>query len=145
MNVLRYLRVWASHALTSPGLLVEDEISDYRKMTAEIDKDKKDYYTYQLKSAKSMQIVLKGIDSCVDPFEPMFRAELEPSNTKFILFMMPNTCYIENYCGGAPQTDRASSMPQLSGIWAHKNVLQVANSLRCVWGLHGTANCNADK
>ncbi|GBP00020.1 RNA-directed DNA polymerase from mobile element jockey [Eumeta japonica] len=38
-------------------------------MTAELDKDKKDYYTYQLKSAKGMQIVLKGIDSCVDPFE----------------------------------------------------------------------------
>ncbi|GBP05951.1 RNA-directed DNA polymerase from mobile element jockey [Eumeta japonica] len=41
--------------------------TDYRKITAELDKDKKDYYTYQLKSAKGMQIVLKGIDSCVDP------------------------------------------------------------------------------
>ncbi|GBP02818.1 hypothetical protein EVAR_91005_1 [Eumeta japonica] len=43
--------------------------TDYRKITAELDKDKKDYYTYQLKSAKGMQIVLKGIDSCVDPLE----------------------------------------------------------------------------
>ncbi|GBP08613.1 hypothetical protein EVAR_91010_1 [Eumeta japonica] len=56
--------------------------TDYRKITAELDKDKKDYYTYQLKSAKGMQIVLKGIDSCVDPLEPMFRVELEPNDTK---------------------------------------------------------------
>ncbi|GBP97489.1 Nucleic-acid-binding protein from transposon X-element [Eumeta japonica] len=29
-----------------------------------------------------MQIVLKGIDSCVDPLEPMFRVELEPNDIK---------------------------------------------------------------
>ncbi|GBP10733.1 Nucleic-acid-binding protein from transposon X-element [Eumeta japonica] len=56
--------------------------NDYRKITAELDKNKKDYYTYQLKSAKGMQIVLKGIDSCVDPLEPMFRVELEPNDIK---------------------------------------------------------------
>ncbi|GBP11462.1 hypothetical protein EVAR_73742_1 [Eumeta japonica] len=44
-----------------------------------------------------MQIAFKGIDSCVDPLEPMFRVELEPNDTKlkkmrFILFMISNTC-----------------------------------------------------
>ena len=72
----------------------------------EFEKNKTSFYSYQLKSAKGMQIVLKGIDSYVNPEEvkdalmiqgfkvknftnimnrekipqPLFRVELEPNN-----------------------------------------------------------------
>ena len=68
----------------------------------------KDFYTYQLKSAKGLQVLIKGIDSCVDTEEvkcalqnngykiknvlnirnreripqPLFRVEFEPSDIK---------------------------------------------------------------
>lgn len=89
--------------------------NNYRKIIADFEKNKMVYYTYQLKSAKGMQIVLKGIDSSVDPEEvkialienefkvknvanirnrervpqPMFRVELEPNDVK----LKKNECH----------------------------------------------------
>lgn len=82
--------------------------NDYRKTVSEFEKRKKNFYTYQLKSAKGLQVVIKGIDSCVDPEElkcslenkgfkvktvsnirnrerapqPLFRVELMPGDIK---------------------------------------------------------------
>ena len=80
----------------------------YRSIIAFLDKAKKNYYTYQLKSSKGLEIIIKGIESDVDPNEikaalveagfevktvfniknkdkipqPMFRVELEPDCKK---------------------------------------------------------------
>lgn len=43
--------------------------SAYRKTVSELEKLKKNFYTYQLKNAKGLQVVIKGIDSYVDPEE----------------------------------------------------------------------------
>ena len=80
----------------------------YREMLKYLTEKNKNFYTYQLKSSKGLKVVLKGIDSCVDPSEikdalgelgyniksvvnifnkqkipqPMFKVELEPDNRK---------------------------------------------------------------
>lgn len=79
---------------------------EYRTVVSEFEKTNKSFYTYQLKSAKGLQVVLKGIDAGVDPEDvksgliklgfkvkhviniknreripqPMFRVELEPAD-----------------------------------------------------------------
>lgn len=91
------------------GAIMETKVqiyheNEYRKVTKEFDLLKKSYYTFQLKSAKGLCVVLKGIDHDVNPKEikealenegfqaknvhniinkdkvpqPMFRIELEP-------------------------------------------------------------------
>lgn len=81
-------------------------VSDYRLVSSDFEKKGKSFYTYQLKSSKGLKVVLKGIDSCVDPSEiknalensgfkvknvtnilnrnkipqPLFRVELEPGD-----------------------------------------------------------------
>lgn len=81
---------------------------NFRKVVSALEKKGKNFYTYQLKSSKGLQIVIKGIDSCVDPLElkseledkgfkikvvvnirnrenipqPLFRVELEPGDIK---------------------------------------------------------------
>lgn len=83
-------------------------VEHYRKVINYLDENNKGYYTYQLKSAKGLIVVIKGIESNVDPSEikkdlesqgfqikvvsnilnwekipqPMFKVELEPSATK---------------------------------------------------------------
>lgn len=47
----------------------------YRKLVVHLDKENRNYYTYQLKSSKGLVIVLKGIDSSVPPQE--IKEELE--------------------------------------------------------------------
>lgn len=42
---------------------------NYRIVTSYLDKEKKNYYTYQLKSSKGLSVVIKGIESSVDPNE----------------------------------------------------------------------------
>ena len=80
----------------------------YREIIKYLTDKNKNFYTYQLKSSKGLKVVLKGIDSCVDPSEikealeelgystksvinifnkqkipqPMFKVELEPDNRK---------------------------------------------------------------
>lgn len=80
----------------------------YREITKYLTENNKNFYTYQLKSSKGLKVVIKGIDSSVEPSEikealeelgyhvrsvanifnknknpqPMFRVELEPDNTK---------------------------------------------------------------
>ena len=77
---------------------------NYRKLVNDLEKSKRGFYTHQLKSAKGLQVVIKGIDQSVDPEDikdalkekgfkiknitniknrnklpqPMFRVELEP-------------------------------------------------------------------
>lgn len=86
---------------------VNQEIN-YRKIVSALETQNKSFYTYQLKSAKGLLIVIKGIDSCVDAEEvkkglenagykvrnainiknrekvpqPMFRVELEPGDIR---------------------------------------------------------------
>lgn len=81
---------------------------NFRKLISEFEKVKKNFYTYQLKSGKGLQVVLKGIDPSVEPEEikcslqhngfkiksvvnirnrervpqPIFRVELEPNDIK---------------------------------------------------------------
>ena len=43
--------------------------NNFRKIVNDFEKNKTNFYTYQLKSAKGLQIVLKGIDSYVEPEE----------------------------------------------------------------------------
>lgn len=83
-------------------------IDAYRALIAHFDQTKKNYYTYQLKSQKGLVVIIKGIESFVDPNDinvaladkgfnvksitniinrdkvpqPMFRLELEPDNKK---------------------------------------------------------------
>lgn len=95
------------------GAIVETKIqvqceSNFRKLVSFLETEKKNFYTYQLKSGKGLQIVIKGIDSYVDPLEvksalefngfkvksvvnirnrnklpqPLFRVELEPGDIK---------------------------------------------------------------
>ena len=80
----------------------------FRKLISEFEKVKKNFYTYQLKSGKGLQVVIKGIDPSVEPEEikcslqhngfkiksvvnirnrervpqPIFRVELEPNDVK---------------------------------------------------------------
>ena len=82
--------------------------NDYRKVVSDFEASKKNFYTYQLKCSKGLQVVIKGIDSNVDPIEikqsledkgykiknvmnirnrnkipqPLFRVELEPGDIK---------------------------------------------------------------
>jgi len=84
------------------------DVPTYRKVIETLDKMSKHYYTYQLKSAKGITAVIKGIESSVDPIEikkdlegqgleiknvfnifnrhkipqPMFKVELMPSGKK---------------------------------------------------------------
>lgn len=81
---------------------------NYRKIVSEFESQNKSFYTYQLKSAKGLLVVVKGVDSSVDPEEvksgleasgfkvknvtniknrervpqPIFRVELQPGDTK---------------------------------------------------------------
>ena len=80
----------------------------YRKISLYLNDCKKNFYTYQLKSSKGLTVVIKGIESSVEPVEikealeelgyqikvvvnifnkdkipqPMFRVELEPNEEK---------------------------------------------------------------
>ena len=80
----------------------------YREISKYLTDLNKNFYTYQLKSSKGLKVVIKGIDSSVEPSEikealeelgyqvrsvinifnknkipqPMFRVELEPDSTK---------------------------------------------------------------
>lgn len=96
------------------GGLLETKIvvyteENYRKISKYLTDEKKNFYTYQLKSSKGLMVVVKGIESSVQPEEikealeelgykiknvvnifnrdkipqPMFRVELEPDNRKF--------------------------------------------------------------
>ena len=82
--------------------------NDYRKVVTDFETHKKSFYTYQLKGSKGLQIVIKGVDSSVEPAEikksledkgfkiknvinirnrekipqPLFRVELEPGDMK---------------------------------------------------------------
>jgi len=84
------------------------EENNYRTIAALLDKNNKKYYTYQLKSSKGLIVVIKGIESNVDPEEvksaiaesgfkvksvyniknkenipqPLFKIELEPENNR---------------------------------------------------------------
>lgn len=53
---------------------------NFRKVVSAFENQKKSFYTYQLKSSKGLQVVLKGIDSCVDPLE--LKSELEHKGFK---------------------------------------------------------------
>ena len=95
------------------GNMLETKIQSYseenfRKIIKSFETQKKNYYTFQLKSSKGLQVVVKGVDSCVDPSEvkealendgfkiksvvnikyrdkipqPLFRVELEPGDIK---------------------------------------------------------------
>lgn len=95
------------------GKIVETKIQvlhedSFRKVVSSFEKQSKKFYTYQLKSSKGLQVVIKGIDSFVDPLElkselenkgfkikavvnirnrenipqPLFRVELEPGDLK---------------------------------------------------------------
>ena len=54
--------------------------NNFRKVVSVLESKKKSFYTYQLKSSKGLQVVLKGIDSCVDPLE--LKSELENKGFK---------------------------------------------------------------
>ena len=41
----------------------------YRKVSNYLTENKKNFYTYQLKSSKGLQVVIKGIDSSVESME----------------------------------------------------------------------------
>lgn len=82
--------------------------SDYRKVVSEFEASEKSFYTYQLKSSKGLQVVIKGIGAHVDTQDvksdledkgfkiknvtnirnrekapqPVFRVELEPGDVK---------------------------------------------------------------
>lgn len=82
---------------------------NYRALTQYLNQEKKNYYTYQLKSSKGLQVVIKGIESEIDPAEvlealreqgfnvksainifnkdkkpqPLFKIELEPDTWAF--------------------------------------------------------------
>ena len=45
--------------------------NNYRKIVSYFEIHKKNFYTYQLKISKGLQIVIKGIDSNVEPIEPV--------------------------------------------------------------------------
>lgn len=67
------------------GKIIETKIQTYseisfRKLVSDFDKQRRNYYTYQLKSSKGLQVVIKGIDSCVDPSE--VREALEKNGFK---------------------------------------------------------------
>ncbi len=85
-----------------------NDVPSYRKIIEELDTQAKNYYTYQLKSAKGLSVVIKGIESSCDPNDikedlenqgfkiknifnifnkdkipqPMFKVELMPSDRK---------------------------------------------------------------
>ena len=85
-------------------------IPHYRLVVGELDKLNKRFYTFQMKSSRGLKVVLKGIESNIDPTEiredlesqgfkvknvnnivnskkipqPMFRFELEPESTKTV-------------------------------------------------------------
>ena len=98
--------------------------TDYRKVVAHFETLKKNFYTYQLKGSKGLQIVIKGIDSCIEPVEikesleekgfkvknvinirnrekipqPLFRVELEPGDMKLKKKMKLTLFIILNFC-----------------------------------------------
>ena len=112
-------------------------------------KKNKKFQTYQLKSSKGLQVVIKGIDASVEPREikealeelgystknvtnifnknkvpqPMFRVQLEP-NTRKLKKSETHPIYSMKYLLHCRIT-----VHELSRILAHKDVLQTALSM----------------
>ncbi|GBP15455.1 Nucleic-acid-binding protein from transposon X-element [Eumeta japonica] len=97
-----------------------------------------------------MQIVLKGIDSCVDPLEPMFRVELEPNDIKLkneihpiydLKFLLHRKITVEE-----PHKRTGPVQCHNCQEYGHTKTYCKLPTVCVVCGeLHGTANCNKPK